>query len=54
VLAALVPFFLFGIFENFHGGMLRRVDTSFRAVLGDDRRDAPPAPQYSPQPSDNR
>ncbi|HXA57457.1 MAG TPA: ABC transporter permease [Candidatus Acidoferrum sp.] len=54
VLAALVPFFLFGIFENFHGGMLRRVDTSFRAVLGDDRRDAPPPPQYSPQPSDAR
>jgi ABC-2 type transport system permease protein len=53
VLAALVPFFVFGIYENTHGKMLTRVNTSFRSILGGDRQDPPP-PQNSPQPSDIR
>jgi ABC-2 type transport system permease protein len=54
VLAALVPFFLFGIYENVYGTMLNRVDRSFHSFLSDDHHNSAAPPQDSAQPSDSR
>jgi hypothetical protein len=56
VLAAMVPFFLFGIYENVYGDMLNRVDTDLH-MLGIHQRERPPIPaqvQMPPQLSVSR
>jgi ABC-type multidrug transport system permease subunit len=51
VVAALVPFFLFGTYENVYGSMLNRVGVNLRVLLesGGGRPDPPGPAQDSPQ-----
>jgi ABC-2 type transport system permease protein len=53
VVAALVPFFLFGTYENVYGHMLNRVGVNVRELLqsGRDVPDPPDAPGPSPNSS---
>ena len=56
VVAALVPFFLFGAYENAHGHLLDRADTNFHLLLNAQRQlSSPPAQdQNSQQPPASR
>jgi ABC-type multidrug transport system permease subunit len=51
VVAALVPFFLFGAYENIYGNMLNRVGVNLRVLLESGRGapDPPPPAQNPPQ-----
>ena len=46
----MIPFFLFGIYENVYGHLLNRVSVDFR-VLGNSGREVPPS-QQQPLPPD--
>ena len=49
VVAAMIPFFLFGAYENVYGGLLSRVNVSLNLrALSDNRSPAPPAQPPAP------
>ncbi|HET7258409.1 MAG TPA: ABC transporter permease [Candidatus Acidoferrum sp.] len=53
-IAALIPFLFFGTYENFRGGMLRRVNQNFRSIDESTfvpARPAPPAHISEPHPA---